>query len=82
MSISCSRSSIPDFPDERLIACRNPALAVRRAEKRRSLLEATVNELDKVRGMVGRGRLRTTESDRRAGRQGDQQVQDVQTLHA
>jgi len=48
----------PDFPDERLIACRNPELARHRSEKRRSLLEATAKELDKVRGMVERGRLR------------------------
>lgn len=47
----------PDFPDERLIACRNPELANHRREKRRRLLEATAKELDKVRGMVERGRL-------------------------
>ncbi len=47
----------PDFPGERLIACRNTELAHRRAIKRESLLEATVKELDKVRGMVQRGRL-------------------------
>jgi transposase len=47
----------PDFPAERLVACRNPELAKRRAEKRRSLLEATAKELDKVRAMVERGRL-------------------------
>lgn len=48
----------PDFPGERLIACRNPELAYRRSDKRRRLLEATTKELDKVRGMVERGRLR------------------------
>ena len=48
----------PDFPDERLVACRNPELAKRRAHTRTSLLEATANELEKVRRMVGRGRLR------------------------
>lgn len=48
----------PDFPGERLIACRNPQLAQRRRAKRQSLLEATAKELDKVRGMVERGRLR------------------------
>jgi len=48
----------PDFPDERLVACRNPELAKRRAYTRTSLLEATANELEKVRRMVGRGRLR------------------------
>ncbi len=47
----------PDFPDERLIACRNAELAHRRGIKRESLLKATVKELDKVRGMVRRGRL-------------------------
>ena len=47
----------PDFPGERLIACRNAELAHRRAIKRESLLKATVKELDKVRGMVQRGRL-------------------------
>jgi len=47
----------PDFPGERLIACRNVELAHRRTAKRDSLLQATVKELDKVRGMVCRGRL-------------------------
>ena len=47
----------PDFPGERLVACRNPDLAKRRAEKRKSLLEATANELHKVRRMVERARL-------------------------
>ena len=48
----------PDFPGERLVACRNPDLAQRRAHKRTSLLEATAKELEKVRRMVERGRLR------------------------
>jgi len=47
----------PDFPGERLIACRNAELAHRRAIKRDSLLKATVKELDKIRAMVRRGRL-------------------------
>ena len=47
----------PDFPGERLVACRNPELAMRRSHKRNSLLEATVKELEKVRQMVQRGRL-------------------------
>ena len=49
--------SHPDFPGERLVACRNPQLATRRGKKRQSLLEATAKELDKVVGMVQRGRL-------------------------
>ena len=48
----------PDYPGERLVACRNPELAKLRAHKRQSLLEATTRELDKVRGMVARGRLK------------------------
>lgn len=47
----------PDWTGERLIACRNPELAARRKAKRESLIEATAAELDRVRHMVGRGRL-------------------------
>ena len=48
----------PDFPGERLVACRNPELAKLRAHKRQALLDATVKELEKVRRMVARGTLR------------------------
>jgi len=48
----------PDFPGERLVACRNPQLAELRAHKRQELVQATVAELDKVRAMVERKRLR------------------------
>jgi transposase len=48
----------PDFPDERLVACRNPELAHRRAHKRQALLDATTKELETVHGMVARGKLR------------------------
>jgi transposase len=48
----------PDFPGERLVACYNSELAKLRAHKRASLLEATQKELEKVRGMVERGRIR------------------------
>ena len=47
----------PDYPGERLMACRNVELGKLRAHKRRSLLEATTKELEKVRAMVGRGDL-------------------------
>jgi hypothetical protein len=47
----------PDYPGERLVACRNPELARLRAHKRAALLDATEGELDKVRAMVARGRL-------------------------
>ena len=48
----------PDFPGERLVACRNPQLAQLRAHKRQELLQATAGELDKVRSMVLGKRLR------------------------
>lgn len=38
----------PDFPGERLVVCRNPLLADRRARKRIELLEATEKKLDAV----------------------------------
>ena len=47
-----------DFPDERLIACRNPQLAKLRAAKRRELLAATVEELQTVQRMVANGHLK------------------------
>jgi transposase len=47
-----------DYPGERLIACRNPELKTLRAHTRESLLAATEKELEKVRAMVARGRLR------------------------
>jgi len=48
----------PDFPGERLVACRNPELAKLRTHKRQALLAATVTELEKVRAMVARGTLK------------------------
>lgn len=47
----------PQHPGERLVACRNPELAKLRAHKRRSLLDATASELEKVRRMAAKGRL-------------------------
>lgn len=49
--------SDPDRPDERFVACRNEALAERRARKRQSLIEATVAKLEHVQKMVEAGRL-------------------------
>lgn len=46
------------YPGERLICCRNPALAAQRAAKRESLLAATEKELDEVRASVRAGRLK------------------------
>ena len=47
----------PDYPGERLIACRNPALATERARKRLGLLGATDSELAKITAAVTAGRL-------------------------
>ncbi len=38
----------PDYPGERLIACRNPLLAEDRARTREELLQATERELEKI----------------------------------
>jgi DDE family transposase len=48
------------FPGERLVVCRNPAVAAERARKRAELLAATEAELQKVKASVDgpRGRLR------------------------
>jgi hypothetical protein len=47
----------PDYPGERLIACRNPALAAERARKRTDLLAATEQLLDPIIDRVNAGRL-------------------------
>jgi hypothetical protein len=47
----------PDYPGERLIACRNPLLAAGRARKRGDLLAATEALLAKVAGQVTAGRI-------------------------
>lgn len=49
--------SHPDFPGERLIACRNGELGRLRAHKREALLQATEKELAKIRARVERGAL-------------------------
>jgi hypothetical protein len=47
----------PDYPGERLIACRNAALAKKRAHHRQALLEATEQELTTIQAMITRGNL-------------------------
>jgi hypothetical protein len=47
----------PDYPGERLIACRNPALATERARKRNDLLAATDKLLAPIARRVEAGRL-------------------------
>jgi hypothetical protein len=46
----------PDFPGERLVACKNPFLAAERARKRESLLAATEAGLEKIAAACTRTR--------------------------
>ena len=50
--------SHPDYPGERLVCCRNPALAESRRHKRDSLLAATETDLEKILASVTAGRLK------------------------
>lgn len=54
----------PDYPDERLVACKNPLLAEERARKREALLEATERELEKVALATRREKRRLTGRDK------------------
>lgn len=47
----------PDYPHERLVACRNPRLAAQRRQTRQSLLQATEELLAPIRASVAAGRL-------------------------
>ena len=46
----------PDFPGERLVACKNPFLQAERARKRESLLTATEADLEKIAAACARAR--------------------------
>lgn len=49
--------SSPDYPGERLVACRNPELARLRAHTRESLLQATERSLAKIKVRVDSAKL-------------------------
>ena len=49
--------SSPEYPGERLVACRNPELARLREHKRQELLAATERNLDKIKARVAAGKL-------------------------
>lgn len=51
----------PDFPLERLVVRRNPLTAQRRSHPQESLIAATANELEKVKEMIARGKLKAKE---------------------
>ena len=70
----------PEYPGERLIACKNPQLATRRAHKREALLEATATQLALIKGRVAAERLEGPRSDRGRGGQTDQSLQGRQAL--
>src|SRR5664280_2274930 len=55
--VNLAEISHPDYPAERLVACRNPALATERARKRLALLDATDTELAKITAAVAAGRV-------------------------
>src|SRR4051794_30067383 len=46
----------PDYPNERLIVCRNPDLAAERQRKRIELLDATARDLARIQAAVSRQR--------------------------
>ena len=54
----------PDFPGERLIACRNPLLAVERARKREALLRATESDIDEIRKATRRDKRQLAGKDK------------------
>lgn len=54
----------PDYPDERLIVCRNPLLAEERKRKRKELLQATEKELDKIVAATKRAKRALKGKDR------------------
>jgi len=59
----------PEFPGERLVVCRNPALAAERTRKREALLAATEAAFAKIATAVEQGRLKTAAAiGLRAGR--------------
>jgi Transposase DDE domain len=62
--------SHPDYPGERLVACRNPALAAQRARKRQELLAATEADLEPIKAAVERERQPLRGTDKIALRVG------------
>ncbi|HZD22800.1 MAG TPA: IS1634 family transposase [Acidimicrobiia bacterium] len=53
----------PDYPGERLVVCKNPAVAAERARKREDLLQATERALDEVAAATQRARRPLTGKD-------------------
>ena len=55
-----------DFPEERLVACRNEALGRKRKYKRESMIEATTREIEKIQSQLKRGTLKKKEERTKA----------------
>ena len=72
----------PDYPGERLIACRNPALADLRARKRTEMLDATETAVAPILAAVTAGRLIGADKIGLRVGQGPGPVQDGETLPA
>ena len=70
--VNLAEITSPLFPGERLVVCRNPAVAGERARKRAELLAATETELEKVTASVEgpRGRLRGADAGKIGERAG------------
>jgi Transposase DDE domain len=70
--VNLAEITSPLFPGERLVVCRNPAVAAERARKRAELLAATETELEKVTASVHgpRGRLRGADAGKIGERAG------------
>jgi hypothetical protein len=70
--VNLAEITSPLFPNERLVVCRNPAVAAERARKRAELLAATEAELEKVKASVEgpRGRLRGADAGKIGERAG------------
>src|SRR5271166_1656247 len=62
--------SSPDFPGERLVCCRNPALAEQRTRKRQDLLAASENQLAPIAAATTRARRPLRGQDKIALRAG------------
>jgi transposase len=51
----------PDYPSERLVACRNPDLARLQADRREELLVATEKDLERIQESAAERRIKGTE---------------------
>ena len=68
--VDLAEISHPDYPGERLVACKNPFLEAERARKRESLLAATEADLEKIAAACARARRPLRGKDKIALRTG------------